>query len=130
MSERRAIRAAVLLPALLALAVVPAGCGSRKAKQDVLFAEGPVPFESGLVRVVDNRFRPPEVTARPGEPMIWQNQGKRNHSATADPGQDVSFDTGTIEPGDKHRLKLQRSGTWAYHCRFHPYMRGRIKVVR
>ena len=129
MRERRAIRFALFAPALLLLALAGAGCGSQKAKNPTLFAEGPIPFESGLVRVLDNRYRPPELLARPNEPVYWLNQGKRNHTATADPGQRISFDTGTIEPGKRKQFKLQRSGRFTYHCRFHPFMRGQVRVV-
>ena len=129
MREWRAIRVAMVAPALLALAVAGSGCGSQKAKSQTLFAEGPIPFESGMVRVVDNRFRPPTLQGRPQEYVIWQSQGKRNHSATADSGQEVSFDTGTIEPGKRAKVKIMRSGTFTYHCRFHPFMRGRLEIV-
>ncbi len=129
MRGRRAARAAAIAPVLAALALAGAGCGSKKAKSERIFAEGPLPHRSDLVRVVDNRFRPPEITVRPEEPTFWFNQGKAKHTATSDPGQGVTFDTGTIDPGKRKQVKLERSGTFTYHCRFHPSMKAKITVV-
>jgi plastocyanin len=129
MRGRRAARVAAVAPLLLAL-VPAAGCGSRKAESEQIFAQGPLPYRSAFVRVIDNRFRPSEIQARPDEPMLWFNQGKAEHTATADSGQQITFDTGTIEPGKRKQVRLKVPGTWTYHCRFHPFMKGRIQVVK
>ena len=115
---------------LLALALAGAGCGSSKAKSETLFAEGILPHNSEMVRMVDNRYRPPDIMVRPDEPLMWFNQGKAKHTATADEGQAISFDTGTVDPGKRKKVKLVRSGKFTYHCRFHPSMRGRLEIVR
>jgi len=128
---RRARRIAwAAAAALLALALVGAGCGSKKAKSETLFAKGILPHNSGLVRMIDNQYRPPRVVVRPDEPLIWFNQGKAKHTATADPGQSIRFDTETVDPGKRKKIKMVRSGTFTYHCRFHPDMKGTLEIVR
>ena len=71
--------------------------------------------------------------------MIWFWEGGlfRNHSVTADPGQAEQFDsdpaglpTGTSHPpGQGFIHTFNHVGTFAYHCKVHPEMRGTIEVI-
>ena len=49
------------------------------------------------------------------------------HTATANSG---VFDTGTLNQGQSAHLRLTKPGTYLYHCQFHAFMVGTIKVVR
>jgi plastocyanin len=56
--------------------------------------------------------------------VVWFNRDSAAHTATANdlnPGTGKPiFDTGTIEPGAFHRLKIDTAGTFAYRCAAHP----------
>ncbi len=60
--------------------------------------------------------------------VVVTNKDSSEHTATADtPG---GFDSGALQPGQAAHIKLSQVGTFAYHCSFHAFMRGVIKVVR
>lgn len=61
---------------------------------------------------------------RVGDVVVWVNRDLFRHSATA-PGH---FDI-DLPPGTKRRMRLNKSGSFAFTCRYHPGMRGVLKVV-
>ena len=69
-------------------------------------------------------FEPAQIAVQVGAEVIWLNRDSTAHTATAkdlDPGTGKPlFDTGTIEPGAFHRLKIDTAGTFAYRCTAHP----------
>jgi plastocyanin len=59
--------------------------------------------------------------------VIWTNTGAVAHTVTADDGK--SFDSGTIDPKATFTVVLQSSGTFAYHCAFHAWMKATLFVT-
>ena len=86
------------------------------------------------------RYSPGTVTVGVGDTVIWFWEGTlfRNHSVTSDPGQPEQFDSdagaapSTIAHpfGDAFSHSFTEQGTFAYHCKVHPTMRGVVEVVR
>jgi plastocyanin len=56
------------------------------------------------------------------------NEEGVEHTATSDT--EGAFDTGTLHKGQAAHFKLNKVGIYPYHCSFHPFMHGTIKVVR
>jgi plastocyanin len=90
-----------------------------------------------VVAVEDSpqRFNPGDATVAIGDPVLWRWTGLlRNHSVTADDG---SFDSDPGEsPGqishsssDQFVHVFQSAGTFRYHCKVHPSMRGTVNVI-
>jgi plastocyanin len=105
----------VLLP-FAALAVVAAP----------ILAAAPALAVDGNVSIVDFAFQPGDVTIALNEKVTWFNQSPDNHTVTSDTG---AFDSGSLPPyGGGYQLIFQRSGTFPYHCGFHPQMKGIIRV--
>jgi plastocyanin len=105
----------VLLP-LAALAVVAAP----------ILAAAPAMAADGNVSIVDFAFQPADVTIALNEKVTWFNQSPDNHTVTSDT---QTFDSGSLPPyGGGYQLIFQRSGTFPYHCAFHPQMKGVIRV--
>ena len=94
----------------------------------------PFAFAAASVQMVEGSasninswaFMPAEVTISSGDFVTWKNNGSLAHSATADEG---AFDTGLLQPGDSLNVTLTNSGTYAYHCTPHPWMKGTITVT-
>src|SRR4051812_44550183 len=115
---RIANRASVVaLAVMAAIAVAPPG--SR--------AEGPT------VQMVDNEpdltnwhFDPAQITVPAGSTVVWFNQGKEDHTVTADNG---SFDSGYKKQGTSFERAFPQPGKYAYHCAPHPWMKGTVVVV-
>lgn len=65
------------------------------------------------------------LTITAGTTVTWTNNDATTHTVTADDG---SFDSGDIAAGGKYSRKFTTTGTFAYHCSFHPMMTATVKV--
>jgi plastocyanin len=61
--------------------------------------------------------------------LYWTNADSAIHTATSDPGQGVTFDTGNINPGSSAQITITVPGTYTYHCTYHAWMQGKIMVL-
>jgi plastocyanin len=65
------------------------------------------------------------ATLRVGDVVVWVNRDLFRHSATA-PGH---FDI-DLPAGGRRRMLLTRSGAFAFNCRYHPGMKGVLRVAK
>jgi plastocyanin len=121
--KRRIGRTAVALIAwaAIALALVPAAGAERERRASVP-ARG---TETVRVRMVDDAFRPRNVSISRGTRVRWVNAGESDHTSTAS----GLWDSGLLDPGQMYRRVFRRSGTFPYFCTAHPAMRGTITVT-
>ncbi|HZB94922.1 MAG TPA: cupredoxin domain-containing protein [Herpetosiphonaceae bacterium] len=68
------------------------------------------------VEVDDNYFKPKTLTVQVGTTVKWGNEGKHEHTVTADNG---AFGSGDLESGDNFSFTFNKAGTYAYHCKYH-----------
>lgn len=106
--------AALLVVALLSGAPA-AGRGNHRADR-----------RQRTVRVSISKFafHPRTLRVRRGTRVVFANADSTTHTATR-PG---SFDTGRIRPGHSVAVRLRHRGVYAFHCKIHPFMRGKIVV--
>jgi plastocyanin len=55
----------------------------------------------------------------------WTNNGRHRHTVTSYDGR---TDSGELAPGSSYTVTFTRPGTYPYHCRLHPGMRGTVVV--
>jgi len=55
--------------------------------------------------------------------VTWLNNDNAPHTVTANDG---SFSSGNIAPGASFSYTFTKSGTYTYHCLYHPWMTGII----
>jgi plastocyanin len=67
-------------------------------------------------------FHPPTLHVKPGGKVTFTNSQNVTHTATG-----ANFDK-TISPGSSVTIKFSHKGTFAYHCKIHPFMKGKIVV--
>ena len=70
-------------------------------------------------------FNPAQVTAKVGDTITWTNDDTTAHTVTWD---DNSVDSGNLAQGATFQHKFDAAGTFAYHCKIHPNMKGTITV--
>ena len=70
-------------------------------------------------------FRPPVVTVRQGDAIVWRNSDPLPHTATGKTG---SFDSGSIAAGGTFRFTAAKKGRFDYICTLHPTMKGVLVV--
>jgi plastocyanin len=68
-------------------------------------------------------FHPPTLSVKRGAKVVFANSSDTAHTATGG-----SFDTKKIAPGASATVKFSRKGTFVYHCKIHPFMKGKIVV--
>ena len=75
--------------------------------------------------VIDKlKFGPIPAQLHKGDTILWVNKDLLRHSATA---ADHSFDV-DLQSGKAGKILLKKAGTIPFTCRFHPGMRGVLKV--
>ena len=60
-----------------------------------------------------------------GDRIIWANRDLFRHSATAKGHFDID-----LPPGSRRRVLLTRAGAFPFICKYHPGMKGVLKVGR
>jgi plastocyanin len=100
--------------AISLLALLAAGCGEQAPT-------------SPVVSVRNIAFNPTSVTVPVGGKVIWSfEDGQIAHTVTADANGFGSAPNGTTSGTFEHTFG--QAGTYAYHCDFHPLMKGTVTV--
>jgi plastocyanin len=68
-------------------------------------------------------FHPPTLRVQRGGRVAFTNSSNVTHTASSG-----SFDTKRIKPGKSVAVRFAQKGTFAYHCKIHPFMKGKIVV--
>jgi plastocyanin len=68
-------------------------------------------------------FHPPTLRVQRGAKVVFANSQNVAHTASSG-----SFDTKKIAPGSSVTVKFGQKGTFVYHCKIHPFMKGKIVV--
>ena len=79
-----------------------------------------------VVQVQDLSFSPTPLTVPQGASVSWHNNGPSNHTSTSDVG---LWSTPTLAPATTSgAVAFRAAGVYAYHCKIHPSMHGKIRV--
>ena len=78
---------------------------------------------ASTVQIKNFAFKPGTVEVKRGARVTFANSSGVPHTATGG-----GFDTKRIAPGQSATVRFNRSGTFAYHCKIHPFMKGKVVV--
>jgi hypothetical protein len=70
-------------------------------------------------------FAPHDLDVLVGTTVTWRNTDRSTHTVTED---DDAFDSGHIRPGGEFTQSFTETGTFAFHCTIHRFMRGSVNV--
>lgn len=76
------------------------------------------------VSIVNFAFKPGTTRLKRGGRVTFTNTANTAHTAT----HAGVFDTKRIQPGESETVKFEQRGTFVYHCKIHPFMKGKIVV--
>jgi plastocyanin len=76
------------------------------------------------VTIAKMKFGTPPAVVTVGDVIVWQNDDIFRHTATA---RDQSFDV-DLPPKSERRMTVEKAGTVAFFCRFHPAMTGKMDI--
>ena len=138
-----------LLATLAAGALILAGCGDSTPRAEPTSSPtqttaspaassfSPVPQTSTQVSIVDNEYRPTEITVATGGTVVWTHQGTAAHSVTA---KDGSFDSSPqcnkgvglsqcMQSGQTFPRVFNTAGRFEYSCKIHGTLMAGVVVV-
>ena len=107
--------ALLMAVAVLAVAALQGGEASGATAQ----ASG-----AKAVDIKNFAFHPQTLKVKRGGRVAFTNSSNVAHTAT----RGGSFDTRRIAPGKSASVRFNQKGTFAYHCKIHPLMKGKIVV--
>jgi plastocyanin len=107
-------RIAILALGIL-LAAVAFGAAPGDSKDDT----------AQKVTIKNLKYDPAKLTIKPGETVQWINKDDNDHTVIAD---DESFASENLGSGDKFSHTFEKKGTYKYHCKYHPRMKGQVLV--
>ena len=79
-----------------------------------------------VVTIEKMKFGALPADVRAGDTIIWDNRDMFQHTATA---KDRSFNV-DLPAGAKGKTVVRKAGAIAFTCKYHPGMRGVLKVAR
>jgi plastocyanin len=125
-SPRPAPRAALgvvrLFLVAIAFAVALVGCGS----DDDQASSGSGAGGASTVTIADYLYKPADITVPKGTTVKFTNEDSTPHTATS--REAGVFESGSIDTGKSASVTLEETGSFAYYCLFHPFMKGTITV--
>ena len=75
--------------------------------------------------VDEHAFNPPRARVPVGTTVTFVNSGDITHTVSA---QDASWTTGPLRRAQSGYVRMERAGTFTYHCEDHPWAMGQITV--
>lgn len=115
----RARWACVLVLAAAVLLLIASERGTASGATETATASG-----AKSVDINHFAFHPPILRVKRGARVVFANSSNVAHTAT----RAGSFDTNKIKPGTSKGVRFESKGTFAYHCKIHPFMKGKIVV--
>ncbi|MFZ1700532.1 MAG: cupredoxin family copper-binding protein [Pyrinomonadaceae bacterium] len=84
-----------------------------------------LPPKEIVITIENYAFTPADVTVSAGAKLTWINRDAVAHTATEN---GTKFDSGMLAQGKEYTTTLSTPGSFAYFCKPHPKMKGRITV--
>jgi plastocyanin len=76
------------------------------------------------VRIYESKFDPNPVIIKRGGTVTWVNDDSARHQIVG-----VGYESGVLLNGGTFSRTYERVGTFPYHCRYRPQMRGEVRVT-
>jgi len=83
------------------------------------------PADAKKVKITDGSFEPADMSINVGTTVKWTNDGKKPHTVSSDKG---DWGSEELANGQTFTATFTKAGTFEYHCKLHPDMKGKITV--
>jgi len=82
-----------------------------------------------VVTVSSYAYHSPVVTVKQGTTVIWTNKDDAIHTISFTAVHGAPHDSGDLRRGSTFRHRFTALGVFHYHCAYHPFMHGIVKVT-
>ena len=124
---------ALLGAGCLALSIVACSTGTTAPPipTPVMPSAAPSGSPADTITIAGFEFDPPRLTVKAGSAVTWTNEENSLHTVTSGAPDDRSglFDSGEFDTGKTFEFKFPDTGTYAYFCDRHEFMRGEVVVT-
>ena len=109
-----------------------AGSGNQEVNPGITSQNETPNSTSGIEPVIYNidikdfNFNVSELTINIGDKVTWTNKDSSTHTVTSDSGGEIS--SLYLANTQSYTHKFTSVGTFAYHCKLHPMMKGKVIV--
>lgn len=79
-----------------------------------------------FVSIINYDFVPYQVSIAAGDTVTWTNNDAVAHTSTSDTN---VWDSGNLAPGQSYSFVFITTGSYPYHCNYHPSMTGIVNVA-
>jgi plastocyanin len=83
---------------------------------------------AGAISITNMMFTPSQISVQKGSTVTWTNDDNVTHTVIDDLSNVGGPASGNIEPGSAYSFTFNKTGSFQYHCKLHPSMRGTIVV--
>jgi len=119
----------VVLPLFVVIAALLVGCGGGNDDAGRTSTAASGASKSAATKAVtirDYTYAPATITVPKGSTVTFTNRDSTPHTATSK--QSGLFESGSLDTGESGAVTLDETGSFAYYCLFHPFMKGTITV--
>ena len=124
---------ALLAASCLALSIAACSTGSTASSSPSMVAPSAAPSgaPADAITIKGFEFDPPRLTVKAGSIVTWTNEENSLHTVTSGAPDDRSglFDSGEFDTGKTFEFTFSNTGTYAYFCDRHEFMRGEVVVT-
>jgi plastocyanin len=126
---RRHVRVLTLLGVTAIGLTAFAGCGDTTADEPAASAEcAPGAGATVTVEIPEFMFEPTPVQINACDSVVWKNTHDQAHTSTGKG--DKAWSTGNITAGtESDPVLFEETGSFAYICALHPFMKGTVEVA-
>ena len=82
---------------------------------------------ASAVTIQNFAFNPPTISVKVGAKVTWTNQDSTGYTVTFDTGSDTSD---TLANAATYDHTFATAGSFTYHCKIHPTMKGTVTVTQ
>jgi len=82
---------------------------------------------ASAVTIQNFAFNPATISVKVGTKVTWTNQDSAGHTVTFDTGSDTSD---TLATSATYDHTFDAAGSFTYHCKIHPTMKGTVTVTQ
>lgn len=98
----------------------------RQTQQKTAGGGGNETITGNNVEIKDSTFSPGTLTISAGDTITWTNTGSALHRIVSDTGSELN--SSILSNGGIYSHTFSTTGSFAYHCAIHTYMKGTIIV--
>jgi plastocyanin len=85
-----------------------------------------------IVEITNEGYNPQTVVIKKGAVVTWVNKGDQTHTVSSDPHPTHTdlpgLTSNPMQPNQSFSFAFEQTGSFGYHCHFHPNVKGRVIV--